>query len=196
MINQFISIRNSSAINTNICGDVGFDTEPEASRRICVAADGIPTGNSECEKNNSTQKSCEVSNESSVLGGESKDHALDGTIRPITVTKTEMKINFSVDRLLSKVDGGSAKIANSHKLNSLWKNGQKSVLTIDQLLSPSTRNDQHQPSKQIVRPMPMRYLQSTTTPAAGKSPNFTSDSADNPTLDLCRETRSIMRSRQ
>lgn len=173
MINQFISIRSSAAINTNSCEDAEVDTESEAVPRLCLTVDGISSENSDCDKINQTHEACEVSNETSNLGGELKEHATDKRIRPTTVTKTEMKINFSVDRLLSKVDVDSTKISNANKLNGLWKNGQKSVLTIDQLLSPSIRDEPHQPSKQIVRPMPMRYLQSTTTPAAGKSPNFT-----------------------
>lgn len=117
-------------------------------------------------KQKTASSASEMPNEFSDFNGEVNECALKATMGPITATKTEMKINFSVDRLLSKVDADDGKMVNTNKL---WRNGQKSVLTIDQLLSTSGRMDQQQPSKQIVRPMPMRYLQSTPTPAAGKN---------------------------
>lgn len=169
MINQFTSIRNSSAISSNHCEDVEFDADAETTfsriRGTVTDTDSL-TEHSDCEKvspmpatNNNV---CEESNEFSDLDGD-----MNATMGPMTATKTEMKINFSVDRLLSKNDADGEKTANANKLDTLWRNGQKSVLTIDQLLSTPSRNDHRQPTKQIVRPLPMRYLQSATVPAAG-----------------------------
>lgn len=169
MINQFISIQSSSAINTNICEDVSVDTDAEASSRMCATNDGAGTGNAECTKTGLTHaitKLSEVSN-NEFCEGQSKDGTVNAAMGSMAATKTETKINFSVDRLLSKISVDNEKKLNSNKSN-LGRNGQKSVLTIDQLLATSTRSDQQQTNKQIVRPMPMRYLQSTTTPAAGK----------------------------
>lgn len=170
MINQFISIQSSSAINTNICEDESVDTNAKASNRMCATNDGAGIGDAECNKiglTSATTQLSEVSN-NQFSDGQSKYGTVNATMESMTATKAEMKINFSVDRLLSKISVDNEKNLNSNKSN-LGRNGQKSVLTIDQLLSKSTGSDQQQPNKQIVRPMPMRYLQSTTTPAAGKS---------------------------
>lgn len=192
MINQFTSIRNSSAINSNHCEDVEFDADTETLSRTrgTVTDNDSLTEHSECEKISlmpaSNNNVCEESNEFSDLDGE-----MDATMGPMTATKTEMKINFSVDRLLSKGDVDREKTTNANKLNNLWRNGHKSVLTIDQLLSTSTRTDHHQPTKQIVRPLPMRYLQSATTPAAGTLKrvklHYSSDNErkSNPTESMC-----------
>lgn len=161
MINQFTSIRNSSAIYPNNSDDVDVEVDAKLANAL---DDGVAIGQ---QKTGSSAS--DMPNEFS--DGETNECALKATMGPITTTKTEMKINFSVDRLLSKVDVDDGKMVNTNKL---LRNGQKSVLTIDQLLSSSGRIDQQQSSKQIVRPMPMRYLQSTPAPAAGKKSWFQS----------------------
>lgn len=173
MINPFNqSLRNSPTSNTNNCENVlnGFDAEAKTVSSTCGVDDvSLPSA--------SADKWCE-------LDDCDDDNELNGKMGTITTTKSEVKINFSVDRLLNKVDVDSERYTSANQLNELWHNGQTSVLTIDQLLSTSSRNGDSQPEqqqqkqhqeqqqlaspKQIVRPMPMRYLQSTTLPSAGK----------------------------
>lgn len=167
MINQFTSIRNSSAINLNNCENVEIDAETKAANRICTTDDGDSTARTECDKIMLTT-AVDKSYESSDSNGQTNECAINAIMSPTPATKSEIQINFSVDRLLSKTDVNDGKIASTNKLNNLWRNGHKSVLTIDQLLSTSTRTDRQQTSKQIVRPMPMRYLLSTTSPTTGK----------------------------
>lgn len=165
MINQCTSIRNTNHFE---------DVEAKVSNRSATNDNRVSIINPDYDEvilAPASIKSRDVLNECIDSDVEANEFALNATVSSTATTKTEMKINFSVDRLLNKTDVDREKCANSNISNNLWKNGQKSVLTIDQLLS-STRNDQ-QHSKQIVRPMPMRYLQSTTAQAAGKSSNFT-----------------------
>lgn len=90
--------------------------------------------------------------------------------------QTEMKINFSVDRILNDVGGDCERFSDKNfigtelslsKIKLQTNQCHKTILSVDNLLSSSSASsnivqNQNHLNKSLVRPMPMRYLQPNT----------------------------------